>query len=86
MSLVLSLAKNIVLKTNRNYCMFLSIPSNAEVLILYIHDQRHFNVKYKNATYTIVDKVKTEFITYLSAHIKFSLKAHSKYAITDHND
>ena len=43
-----------------------------------------FNEKYKNLTYTASAKVKTEFITYISAHIKFSWKVHCKYTITDH--
>ena len=75
--------------------MFLSILSNAQVLILHIHDQMHcyvllvtkikstFNEKYKNVTYTVAEKVKAEFITYISAHVKFSLKTHSKYTIMD---
>ena len=41
MCLVLSFTKIIVLTTTRNYYMFLSIPSNVQVLILYIHVQMH---------------------------------------------
>ena len=39
--------------------------------------------KYKIVNYTVNAKVKAEFITYISAHIKFSLKVHCKYTITD---
>ena len=41
------------------------------------------NEKYKNLTYAVANKVKAEFIMYISAHIKFSLKVHSKNTIMD---